>query len=205
MAREDEIRLIAYNIWEKERRPDGNDSEHWFKAEAIWEQQNAVAKNTKTEPEQAAKKETTIVAARKRSLGKVYRASPEMPLREVAGLMREHDVGAMPVCEDNKLVGIITDRDIVITCAAMGNSSLDCKAKDFMNKKPITVPLNTTLEQAAKIMAEEQVRRLPVMEGDRVVGILSLGDIALALQDNDRLVADTLRKISTPTVRVPVK
>jgi CBS domain-containing protein len=132
----------------------------------------------------------------------VYCASPEATLREVASLMREHDIGAMPVCEGKKLVGIITDRDIVITCAAMGNSSLDCKAKDFMKKNPKTVSLDTDLEEAAKIMAEEQIRRLPVLGGDRVVGILSLGDLALALRDNDKLVADTLRKISTPPASI---
>ena len=131
----------------------------------------------------------------------VYCASPNDTLSEVANLMRQHDVGVMPVCEGKKLVGIITDRDIVITCAAMGKGSLDCKASDFMNKKLKTVSLDTNLEQAAKIMADEQVRRLPVVGGDNLIGILSLGDVALAIRDDDKLVADTLRKISTPRAR----
>jgi CBS domain-containing protein len=130
----------------------------------------------------------------------VIRARPEATLREVAALMRDSDVGSMPICEGTRLVGMITDRDIVITCAAMGNSSLDCQAQNFMRKNPITVSLDASLEEAAKIMAEKQVRRLPVLGGDRVVGILSLGDLALALAGNDKLVANTLRRISTPLV-----
>jgi len=129
----------------------------------------------------------------------VYCANPEATLSEVAAMMRDHSVGAIPVCEGKKLVVIITDRDIVITCAAMGGNATQCKAKEFMSKNYRTVSPDADLEQAAKIMAEEQVRRLPVIEGDKLVGILSLGDISLALKDNDKLVADTLRKISTPT------
>lgn len=129
----------------------------------------------------------------------VYCVKPEATLSEVAALMRDHGVGVMPVCEGKKLVGIITDRDIVITCAAMGSTATQCKAKDFMTKNPKTVSPDVDLEQAAKMMAGEQIRRLPVIEGDKLVGILSLGDISLALKSDDKLVADTLRKISTPT------
>lgn len=133
------------------------------------------------------------------AIKEVHCASPEASLNTIATMMRIHGVGVLPICEDKRLVGIITDRDIVVTCAAMDFGLRECKAKDFMTKNPRTISPDMDLEQAANIMAEEQVRRLPVVEGDKLVGMLSLGDISLALQDNDKLVADTLRQISTPT------
>ncbi len=125
--------------------------------------------------------------------------SPNATLHDVATAMRDYGVGVIPVCEGDKLIGLITDRDIVITCLAMGNDGNTCKASDFMTKNPRSVMPDMDLEEAARIMANEQVRRLPVTEGNNLVGMLSLGDISQALKGNDKLIADTLRKISTPT------
>ncbi len=129
----------------------------------------------------------------------VHCAAPDANLGEVASMMKRHGVGAMPICEGDTLTGIITDRDIAVGCVAAGSAPADCQAREFMTSNPITVSADTDVEEAARIMAREQVRRLPVVEGDRMVGILSLGDIAAALPDNENLVADTLRKVSTPT------
>lgn len=128
----------------------------------------------------------------------VYCVGSGATLSEVAAMMRDHDVGVMPVCEGKRLLGLITDRDIVVTCAAMGNSATQCKARDFMTKSLKTISPDLDLEQAGRIMAENQVRRLPVVEGDQLVGMLSLGDVSLALKDKDKLVADILRRISSP-------
>ncbi len=132
-----------------------------------------------------------------------YCASPAMSLNEIASMMKRHGVGAMPVCDGDKLVGMITDRDIVISCVAAGMDAVACQAKEFMTSNPITVTPESDLEEAARVMAREQVRRLPVVEEGCLVGMLSLGDIAMALPGNDSLVAETLRKISTPTQAVP--
>ncbi len=132
-----------------------------------------------------------------------YCASPTMSLNEIASMMKRHGVGAMPVCDGDKLVGMITDRDIVISCVAAGMDAVACQAKEFMTSNPITVTPESDLEEAARVMAREQVRRLPVVEEGYLVGMLSLGDIATALPGNDSLVAETLRKISTPTQAVP--
>ncbi len=131
-----------------------------------------------------------------------YCASPTMSLNEIASMMKRHGVGAMPVCDGDKLVGMITDRDIVISCVAAGMDAVACQAKEFMTSNPITVTPDSDLEEAARVMAREQVRRLPVVEEGCLVGMLSLGDIATALPGNDSLVAETLRKISTPTQAV---
>ena len=132
-----------------------------------------------------------------------YFASPTMNLNEIASMMKRHGVGAMPVCDGDKLVGMITDRDIVISCVAAGMDAVACQAKEFMTSNPITVTPESDLEEATRVMAREQVRCLPVVEEGYLVGMLSLGDIAMALPGNDSLVAETLRKISTPTQAVP--
>lgn len=133
----------------------------------------------------------------------IYWATPTMSLNEIASMMKRHGVGAMPVCDGDKLVGMITDRDIVVSCVSAGMDAGVCQAKEFMTSSPITVTPETDLEEAARVMAKEQVRRLPVVEEGCLVGMLSLGDIAVALPGNDSLVAETLRKISTPTQAVP--
>ncbi len=133
----------------------------------------------------------------------IYCATPTMNLNEIASMMKRHGVGAMPVCDGDKLVGMITDRDIVISCVAAGMDAVACQAKEFMTSNPITVTPESDLEEVARVMAREQVRRLPVVEEGCLVGMLSLGDIAMVLPGNDSLVAETLRKISTPTQAVP--
>lgn len=137
------------------------------------------------------------------AMRETYCASPTMSLNEIASMMKRHGVGAMPVCDGDELVGMITDRDIVISCVAAGMGAAACQAKEFMTSNPITVTPESDLEEVARVMAREQVRRLPVIEEGCLVGMLSLGDISMALQGNDSLVAETLRKISTPTQAVP--
>lgn len=132
------------------------------------------------------------------ALKEVHCANPSTNLAHIAAMMKRHNVGAIPVCEGKRLVGIITDRDLVITCIASDLEANKCPAREFMTSHPVTVTPDTNLEDAAKLMGKEQVHRLPVMEGDDLVGILSLGDIAMALKD-DALVAETLRRISLPT------
>ncbi len=133
----------------------------------------------------------------------IYCATPTMNLNEIATMMKRHGVGAMPVCDGDKLIGMITDRDIVISCVAAGMNAAACQAKEFMTSNPVTVTPDTDSEEATRVMAREQVRRLPVVEEGCLVGMLSLGDIAMALPGNNSLVAETLRKISTPTQAVP--
>lgn len=137
------------------------------------------------------------------AMKETYCASAAMSLTEIAAMMKRHGVGAMPVCADDKLVGMITDRDIVISCVAAGMDVSTCQAKEFMTSNPLTIAPDMDVEEAARTMSREQVRRLPVVEAGCLVGMLSLGDIATALQGNDGLVAETLRKISTPTHAVP--
>lgn len=96
---------------------------------------------------------------------------------EVAVKMKELNVGAIPIVDEKRLVGMITDRDIVIRGVAEKNPG-STKVEKIMSDQLVTVTCDTTTNQAAKLMAEHQIRRLPVVEGDNLIGIVSLGDFA---------------------------
>jgi CBS domain-containing protein len=110
--------------------------------------------------------------------------------------MKEWNVGAVPIVDNQKLVGMITDRDIVLRCIAEKHPA-SSKVEEIMSKRLITVTPDSTTQEAAKIMAKNQIRRLPVVEGDQLVGIVSLGDFAVdELTDDQAKVA--LTEISEP-------
>ncbi len=96
-----------------------------------------------------------------------------------ARLLARHELGALPVCTGGgRLQGILTDRDIVLRCVAAEEDSLAVPVGDIMSRRCATVPPDADVREAARRMAAEQVRRLPVVEDGRLVGILSLGDLA---------------------------
>ncbi len=131
-------------------------------------------------------------------LKEVYCTTPMATLNEVASMMKRHGVGSIPVCEGDHLTGMITDRDIVLSCVAAGTNPASCMVNEIMTSEPVGVNPRVELADAAEIMAREQVRRLPVVEEDRLVGMISLADIARAMPDNDKIVADVLRGVSAP-------
>jgi CBS domain-containing protein len=105
-------------------------------------------------------------------------ANPGQSIRDVAKMMDEIDAGSMPVGENDRLVGMITDRDITIRAVALGKGP-DTPVRDVMSKDVKYCYEDEDLEHVAKNMSELQVRRLPVVNRDkRLVGIVSLGDIA---------------------------
>lgn len=97
---------------------------------------------------------------------------------EVAVKMRELNVGAIPIVDQDKLVGMITDRDIVIRGVAEKHPG-STKVEAIMSNDLITVTPDTTNKEAAKLMAEHQIRRLPVVDDGKLIGIVSLGDFAI--------------------------
>jgi CBS domain-containing protein len=107
--------------------------------------------------------------------------SPDNTLVEAAGLMRELDVGALPVCENDRLVGILTDRDIVLRGTADGRDPNSTSVREVMSNGVVSVRADQEVEEAVRVMEARQIRRLPVMgRNDRLVGIVSLGDIAIS-------------------------
>ena len=122
-------------------------------------------------------------------------AGPDMTAADAAGLMKQLDVGVIPVAEGGKLIGIVTDRDIVLRVVAEREVPDEVRLADILTRTPFTVTPDTKLSDARDLMAEHKVRRLPVMKGDELVGILSLGDVALA-DASDRGVGEALEDIS---------
>ncbi len=122
--------------------------------------------------------------------------APSNTITEVAQQMRLLNVGSLPLVQNERLVGVITDRDIVLRVVADGLDPNQERAELHMSRDPVTIAPDATAEQASQTMARAQIRRLPVVENGRLVGYLALGD--LALQDRDRRVGETLEQISEP-------
>ena len=122
-------------------------------------------------------------------------ANPEESLQEAALLMASLDAGALPVGENDRLIGMITDRDITIRGVAVGRGP-NAKVRDVMTEEVKYCFEDEDVDEVARNMGNEQIRRLPVLNrGKRLVGILSLGDIALNRQGN---AATALTGISRP-------
>lgn len=109
--------------------------------------------------------------------------SPDNTLVEAAGAMRQFDVGALPVCDHDRLAGMITDRDIVVRAVADGKDVSRATVRDAMSPGTVWIFADQDVEDAAHLMEEKQLRRLPVLNREkRLVGIVSLGDIAVNSQ-----------------------
>ena len=109
----------------------------------------------------------------------VSTVSSSTTIRDAANEMKSLDVGIIPVCDNgSKAVGVITDRDIIVRAVSEGKS-LDSSVGDIMSVNPITVSPDTEVSEASKLMSQNQIRRLPVVEGGKIVGIVSLGDLAV--------------------------
>lgn len=107
---------------------------------------------------------------------------PDTPLRDIAKLMRDNDVGAIPIGENDKLVGMITDRDIICRALAAGKDMNTVTATDVMTKGIIYCMEDEDIEDAIHLMQDRKIRRLPVISKEkRMVGILSLGDLSHAV------------------------
>jgi CBS domain-containing protein len=124
-------------------------------------------------------------------------AAPEMTLQEAAALLREADVGALPVVSEGKLVGIITDRDIVIRSVAEGMDINETKAAEVMTAEVFSASPETFVFEAIRLMGDKQIRRVPVInEAGELCGMIAMADIALEMED-EREIAETLEDISS--------
>jgi CBS domain-containing protein len=123
----------------------------------------------------------------------------ESTCTEAAALMKSEDCGSLPVVKDGTLVGIVTDRDIVLRAVAGKKDPTRTPVSEVMTAAPVTVTPATRAEDASKLMSEKQVRRLPVVEGGRLVGILAIGQ--LARRESVNAVGETLKEVSQPTAK----
>jgi len=126
--------------------------------------------------------------------------APDVSLSEIAERMRKDDVGALPVGENDRLIGMVTDRDIVVRGLDGLADPLQLTARDVMSEPIVYCNANEELEDAVTIMESRRIRRLPVLdEHRRMVGMLSLGDVAAKATPS--LLAETLRAVSAHHTR----
>ncbi|ASS89332.1 MAG: CBS domain-containing protein [Bacillaceae bacterium] len=124
----------------------------------------------------------------------VISVSSNQTVQEAAQLMRQHNVGAIPVADNGQLKGIITDRDITLRSTAQGKNESTTVA-EVMSTNPVCCSPDASLQEAAQIMAQNQIRRLPVVENNQVVGMVALGDLATN-KTSDEAAGEALTNIS---------
>lgn len=133
--------------------------------------------------------------------GELHTCTPETGLQEVAAMMVRHDCGAIPVVGQGAKqvpLGIVTDRDIVARIVARGLDPQDLKARDAMTTEPIVVRRDDSLELGMRLMGDNQVRRVLVVdENDHLAGVLSLADVVRARPDSKA--AQTVEGVSLPS------
>ena len=121
---------------------------------------------------------------------------PERTVADAAGLMEQYDVGVIPLAdEDGTLVGLVTDRDLVLRIIAKQQDPRDVRLGDVATRNVITTTPDTNVSDARDLMAENKVRRLPVVKEGKLVGIVALGDIAVA-DASKRAVGEVLHDVS---------
>lgn len=125
--------------------------------------------------------------------------SPDSYVQEAAKMMRDEDIGSIPICNGKRLVGMVTDRDIVIRAIADGKKPDDCKVSDVMSSEVTWCFDDQMVDEVLQQMAEQQIRRIPVVSRNKeLCGIVSLGDMATR---QDEHIDQTLEKISGSTSR----
>ena len=120
--------------------------------------------------------------------------SPNDSIQNAACIMRDEDAGAVPVVDNGRAIGIVTDRDIVVRVVAEGGQ-LNGPVRDIVTSALVSATPDMSTREAAELMSEHQIRRLPVVENDRLVGIVSIGDLAVK-EGKDGRIGDTLQHIS---------
>ncbi|MCM3717289.1 CBS domain-containing protein [Fictibacillus phosphorivorans] len=113
---------------------------------------------------------------------------------EVAVKMKEDNVGVIPVCENDQVIGVITDRDIVIRGVSEKRPG-STKVTDIMSDDLYTGSPDMSVQEASELMAEKQIRRLPIVENNKMVGIISLGDLSLT-KESDNSAGHALSEVS---------
>jgi CBS domain-containing protein len=127
----------------------------------------------------------------------VWSIAPNSMVLDAIQLMADKNVGALPVLEKGKLVGIISERDYTRKVILKGKSSRDTPVKDIMTQDPVTVHPGDSVGGCMHVMTEKRVRHLPIMEGTKMVGILSMGDLVRRIISAQTAAIDNLEKYIT--------
>ena len=126
----------------------------------------------------------------------VITVEKEASVYEAAKIMQKHNIGSLPVCDEQGIRGMLTDRDVIVRGVAAGKNLNDTKVTEIMSTNVFSVSPTQNVKEAARIMAKEQIRRLPVVSGSEVVGYVALGDLACVSAGYDMEAAKALSEIS---------
>jgi CBS domain-containing protein len=124
----------------------------------------------------------------------VYTITPEAPVLDAIRLMAERSVGALPVMRGEALAGIVTERDYARKVILKGHSSRETPVSDIMTPAPTSVAPMTTVDECMRLCTELRVRHLPVLENNKLVGIVSIGDLVKAVIDDQAAEIDHLQR-----------
>lgn len=119
----------------------------------------------------------TIAAILNNKGHEVVQVSPDVSLRDAAGLLADRRIGCLPVVEEAKVVGILSERDIVRSIGSGGDEVLDRPVRDLMTSPAVTIAPDTAVITALSLMTRRRIRHLPVIDGARMVGFVSIGDL----------------------------
>jgi CBS domain-containing protein len=127
----------------------------------------------------------------KNKASSIYSVGPDVPVLEAIKLMAEHSVGALLVMSDQKLVGVVSERDYARKVILKGRSSSETPVSQIMSAPVLTVRADQSVHDCMRIMSENRIRHLPVVDASGVVGVLSIGDLVRAvLEEQQRTIAD---------------
>ena len=144
-------------------------------------------------------KVSRILAGKKVST--VWSIGPNATVIDAIRLMDEKNVGALPVVDSGKLVGIVSERDYTRKIIVKGRSSKDTPVSDIMTKELLTVNPTNGVTECMRIMTEKRVRHLPILEGTKLVGILSIGDVVNWLMSAQKAAIDNLERYSLAEIK----
>jgi CBS domain-containing protein len=128
----------------------------------------------------------------------VATVSPNQTVKEAAQIMSQKNIGALPVVENGQVKGMITDRDITLRTSAQGKDPASIRVSEVMTNRVVTGTPNMSVQEAANVMAQHQIRRLPIVENNQIQGIVALGDIATN-SASDQAAGQALTNISEPS------
>jgi CBS domain-containing protein len=123
----------------------------------------------------------------------VYSVRPDDTVLKALGVLAEHDVGAVLVLDGNHLVGILSERDYARKVALVGRSSRDSPVSAIMTSELVSVTPQHTIDECMSLMTEHRVRHLPVIDNDRVIGVVSIGDLVKATIDEQEFTISQLK------------
>jgi CBS domain-containing protein len=136
----------------------------------------------------------TAASLLKHKGGGIYSVDPDAPVLEAIRLMAEHSVGALLVMQGQKLIGVVSERDYARKVILRGFASSETPVRQIMSSPVLTIQPDKSVRDCMKVMSEKRIRHLPVVDGERVLGVLSIGDLVRAVLEEQQQTIEELER-----------